>query len=223
MRAVDIRAIRVIRAHPRIDEVDTVLCRFPLRYSYHACYREPTRMKIYTRKGDRGKTGLQGRSQVEKDSPLIGAYGTVDELNSLLGVAVLYLVSATVKNTVLELQRDLFLLGADLANVSASTELRVRRSDWERLEQWIDQYQNALPPLRNFILPGGSAGAAHLHLARTVCRRAERLVVRAMRTEQGINAEVLPYLNRLSDLLFVLARFENKEAGGTEEIWKGRS
>ncbi|RPI23601.1 MAG: ATP:cob(I)alamin adenosyltransferase, partial [Acidobacteria bacterium] len=88
---------------------------------------------------------------------------------------------------------------------------------------WIDGYEKKLPRLKNFILPGGSPGAAQLHLARTVCRRAERLLVRAMRTELAINAQILPYLNRLSDLLFVLARFENMKAGGIEEVWRGKS
>lgn len=179
-------------------------------------------MKIYTRRGDKGKTGLLGESQVDKDSPRIEAYGTVDETNSVLGVASLFLASSRVKSTVKSLQSDLFVVGADLANVSSDNLLRMQRSDWERLEAWIDDYEKDLPELRNFILPGGSPGAARLHLARTVCRRAERLVVRAMKTDPRINPELLIYLNRLSDLLFVLARYENKQAGGTEEIWRGK-
>jgi len=179
-------------------------------------------MKIYTGKGDKGKTGLLGESQVDKDSPRIEAYGTVDETNSVLGLAVSFLVSSRVKNTVKSLQNDLFLVGADLANVSSDNRLRVRQSDWERLENWIDDYEKDLPELRNFILPGGSPGAAQLHLARTVCRRAERLLVHAMKTDDRINADLLIYLNRLSDLLFVLARYENMKAGGVEEIWRGK-
>ncbi len=179
-------------------------------------------MKIYTRRGDKGKTGLLGESQVDKDSPRIEAYGTIDETNSVLGVAVLSLVSPRVKETVSSLQNDLFLVGADLANVSSDNRLRIQRSDWERLENWIDDYEEDLPELKNFILPGGSSGAAQLHLARTVCRRAERLLVSAMKADPRINPELLVYLNRLSDLLFVLARFENMKAGGAEEIWKGK-
>ncbi|MFB3903060.1 MAG: cob(I)yrinic acid a,c-diamide adenosyltransferase [Acidobacteriota bacterium] len=179
-------------------------------------------MKIYTRKGDKGKTGLLGESQVDKDSPRIEAYGTVDETNCVLGVAALVLASPKVKSTVKSLQNDLFIVGADLANVSPNSGLRIQRSDWERLEAWIDDYQKDLPELRHFILPGGSPGAARLHLARSVCRRAERLVVRAMKSDPRINPELLIYLNRLSDLLFVLARFENTKTGGTEEIWRGK-
>ncbi len=179
-------------------------------------------MKIYTRKGDKGKTGLLGESQVDKDSPRIEAYGTVDETNSVLGVALLFLVSSKVKITVKSLQIDLFAVGADLANVSPDNRLRIQQSDWEKLETWIDDYEKELPEIRNFILPGGSPGAARLHLARTVCRRAERLVVRAMKTDTRINPELLIYLNRLSDLLFVLARYENMKAGGIEEIWRGK-
>lgn len=179
-------------------------------------------MKIYTRRGDRGKTGLVGKRQVDKDSPRIEAYGTVDETNAVLGVVALTVISARVKDTVRSLQNDLFAVGADLANVSPEADLRIRQTHWQRLEEWIDGYQKSLTELRNFILPGGSSGAAQLHLARTVCRRAERLLVRAMKTDQGINPELLVYLNRLSDLLFVLARYENMEAGGTEEIWSGK-
>ncbi len=179
-------------------------------------------MKIYTRRGDKGKTGLLGESQVDKDSPRIEAYGTVDEANSVLGVAVLYLVSSRVKKTVKLLQNDMFLVGADLANVSTDNSLRTQKSDWERLENWIDDYEKDLPELRNFILPGGSAGSAQLHLARTVCRRAERLLVRATKADPRIGPDLLIYLNRLSDLLFVLARYENMKAGGTEEIWGGK-
>jgi cob(I)alamin adenosyltransferase len=179
-------------------------------------------MKIYTRKGDKGKTGLLGESEVDKDSLRIEAYGTVDETNSVLGVAASFLVSPRVKKTITSLQNDLFLVGADLANVSSDNRVRIKQSDWARLENWIDDYQRDLPELRNFILPGGSAGAAQLQLARTVCRRAERLVVRAMKGDSRISSDLLIYLNRLSDLLFVLARYENMKAGGTEEIWRGR-
>ncbi len=179
-------------------------------------------MKIYTRKGDKGKTGLLGESQVDKDSPRIEAYGTVDETNSVLGVAAFFLVSSRVKKTVKWLQNDLFLVGADLANVSSDDRVRIHQSDWERLENWIDDYEKDLPELRNFILPGGSAGSAQLQLARTVCRRAERLLVRAMKADTRIGPDLLIYLNRLSDLLFVLARYENMKAGGTEEIWGGK-
>ncbi len=179
-------------------------------------------MKIYTRKGDKGKTGLLGESQVDKDAPRIDAYGTIDETNSVLGVAVLSLVSSRVQKTVKSLQNDLFLVGSDLANVTSDNRLRIQQSDWERLENWIDDYERDLPELRYFILPGGSAGAAQLHLARTVCRRAERLLVRAMKDDTRMSPDLLIYLNRLSDLLFVLARYENMKAGGTEEIWRGK-
>jgi cob(I)alamin adenosyltransferase len=178
-------------------------------------------MKIYTRKGDKGQTSLIGTSRVDKDSPRIQAYGTVDELNSVLGLTVLSAGSPPVRELLGEIQHQLFALGADLAQVSTGKPFRIGEAEWRNLEAEIDRFEEDLPPLRHFILPGGSPGAALLHFARTVCRRAERRAVKAFKSDPTLNPQALTYLNRLSDLLFVLARFENMQAGGAEQIWRG--
>lgn len=176
-------------------------------------------MKLYTRTGDSGETGLYGGQRVRKDHLRVTAYGCVDEANAALGVA------ATLGETerLQQLQAMLFVVGGDLATPLSQGENRVPRvteSDTERLEQEIDLLEAELKPLQNFILPGGTPLAAALHLARTVTRRAERAVVALWDAEQGqVNPEALRYLNRLSDLLFALARWANQSAGQPDIAW----
>lgn len=177
-------------------------------------------MKIYTKKGDRGYTSLFGGASVEKNSLRIKAYGTVDELNSVVGLVLTHPLSDDGKEILNDIQSQLFVLGADLATL-ASKESKIERigtGDIEKLEKWIDTLEENLPALKSFILPGGSPAGATLHLARTVCRRAERHTV-ALNQNDTISAETVIYLNRLSDLLFVLARHENREAGEKETPW----
>ncbi len=182
-------------------------------------------MKIYTRTGDAGETGLFGGARVEKDDTRVEAYGTVDELNSCIGVARALGTSAQTDASLLQIQHDLFTVGAELACVPGKEDkLRmalVAEADIQRLEGWIDQSEAPLEPLKNFVLPGGSPSAAELHRARTVCRRAERRTLTAGRTSP-IRPEVVIYLNRLSDLLFVLARYENHHAGIADIPWRAR-
>lgn len=178
-------------------------------------------MKIYTKKGDEGNTSLFGGDRVPKSSERINAYGTVDELNSVVGLAASYSLSANGKEWLKRVQEALFVLGADLATPPTSEE-RINRIDEEAitvLEECIDEMEEELPPLKNFILPGGSLQGATLHLARTVCRRAERATVACSKDEE-ISALTIKYLNRLSDFFFVLARYENKQAGHPEETWE---
>jgi cob(I)alamin adenosyltransferase len=182
--------------------------------------------RIYTRSGDTGDTGLFGGQRVSKDHPRIEAYGTVDELNAALGLARAQTPDAEMDALLAAVQRDLFTLGSDLATPDdASTRKgkivieRLTPADTERLEQEIDRYQERLPPLTAFILPGGSPLAAALHLARVVCRRAERRCVELSRQE-AVNPGALRYLNRLSDLLFVLARAANHRQGVSDVLWK---
>jgi len=178
-------------------------------------------MKIYTKKGDTGETSLYGGTRVSKSSERIEAYGTVDELNSVIGLAASYSLSP--KGTVLttRVQEMLFVLGADLAT-PPSSKTRINRIGKEEvtfLEEAIDDMEEDLEPLKNFILPGGSHPGATLHLARTVCRRAERAVVTCSKKEEISEAAII-FTNRLSDFLFVLARYENNYAGTPEETWK---
>lgn len=181
-------------------------------------------MKIYTRTGDRGETALFGGGRVRKDHPRVEAYGTVDELNSVLGWAVSQVRDRTVRDRLARLQHDLFSIGAHLAtpperpgrrrpHTPDLPEARVRE-----MEAWMDEADEELPELRAFVLPGGTAGAAALHVARTVCRRAERAVV-TLSGEDEVGETVVPYLNRLSDLLFTLARLESFRDGVSEVEW----
>jgi cob(I)alamin adenosyltransferase len=177
--------------------------------------------RIYTKSGDDGTTGLGDGSRVSKASPRVAAYGTVDEVNSVIGL--LATVAPTEQELLAIIQNDLFDVGADLCVPPvpvepAGSRLRVKASQTKRLEDAIDRLNADLAPLTSFILPGGTAAAAWAHLARTVCRRAEREVVGLMQGEEMVNNEVLLYLNRLSDLLFVLARVYNKERG--DVLWK---
>ena len=181
-------------------------------------------MKIYTRTGDDGTTGLFGGGRVPKTHPRIAAYGTVDEVNSFVGLAAAHLPSddrATVVRLILEdVQADLFVLGADLATPTGAKAVVPRIGDEHvaRLESEIDRLEEDLDPLRRFILPGGSAAGAALHVARTVCRRAERLVIDAAAVDDVSTASAI-YLNRLSDLLFVAARWTNRLEGREESPW----
>ena len=179
-------------------------------------------MKIYTRTGDKGDTSLFGGQRVPKDALRIEAYGTVDELNSVLGIAITGCDDEKLVQVLSRLQTRLFEIGADLATPrppSGKTIRRIEIEDSESLERIIDEFESKLKPLKSFILPGGSPVAARLHFARTVCRRAERCVVRLSRHED-IGEGMTVYLNRLSDLLFVLARYANRRANVAEVRWK---
>ena len=178
-------------------------------------------MAIYTRTGDSGQTSLYSGERVSKGALRVEAYGTLDELNSVLGSANSFDPDPKTARVLLDLQNELFDAGADLAT-SLSARRPVRRTqeaDWRKLESLIDSFQSELPPLKNFILPGGSSAACMLHLARSVCRRAERLMCRLEPEGEDLNPHLLIYLNRLSDLLFVMARFENLASGTGEVIW----
>jgi cob(I)alamin adenosyltransferase len=179
-------------------------------------------MKIYTRTGDGGETSLFGGQRVRKTTARIRAYGTVDELNASLGVAIASGEPDELAETLRQLQQELFMVGADLATPSGTKESRtVRVSDEHirRLESEIDRHDETLEPLKNFILPGGTERAAALHLARTICRRAEREIIELAEQEK-INERVIVYLNRFSDLLFVLARTANARAGENDIPWR---
>lgn len=185
-------------------------------------------MRIYTGTGDTGETGLYGGQRVSKDDLRVEAYGTVDETNAALGMAAFQLnEDAELQTLVVELQRELFTVGADLATplareVQAGKSLvpRVEAAHSARLEETIDRFEATLEPLRQFIVPGGTSGASALHFARAVCRRAERRVVALHHAApETMNVEVIRYLNRLADLLFVLARAANHRAGVPDIPW----
>ncbi|MBI1806651.1 MAG: cob(I)yrinic acid a,c-diamide adenosyltransferase [Ignavibacteria bacterium] len=178
-------------------------------------------MKIYTKTGDKGETSLFGGKRVPKDDLRIEAYGTVDELNSVLGMCRSMNPAREIDEILDEIQHDLFTLGADLAtplDSNRSDLKRIKGTDVARLEKHIDRIDPTLEPLKNFILPGGNQSAALLHFSRTVCRRAERCMVRLAREKQ-VGEEPLTYLNRLSDLLFILARSVNALTKTTETKW----
>ena len=182
-------------------------------------------MKLYTKTGDDGTTGLFGGGRVKKASVRVEAYGTVDELNAALGVARATKLEPFTEGVIAQVQVDLFTLGAELACVPGkegkmSMQL-LDASDAERLEKAIDAAEEGLPPLKTFVLPGGSAQAAALHLARTICRRAERGVLAL--DDTPARSDVVIYLNRLSDLLFVLSRKANLAAGALDVPWHPRS
>lgn len=176
--------------------------------------------RIYTRTGDRGETGLIGGHRVPKDHARVEAYGTVDELNAHLGVVRAQTNDPEFDALLDDVQHRLFDLGAELATPgTTAATLSISAAQVEALERAIDRYQEALPPLREFVLPGGAPLAATLHVARTVARRAERRVVTLARTGP-VRPELLRYLNRLSDLLFMLARAANARAGRPDVTWK---
>ena len=176
-------------------------------------------MKIYTKTGDAGQTSLFGGARVAKNDPRIEAYGTVDELNSVLGVA--RATDAALDADLAAIQSDLFEVGAHLASPGTSRFPGVEPARIEELERRIDAMTGELPPLTSFILPGGSLFAAHLHVARTVCRRAERLVV-GLEDDSEATLSTVRYLNRLSDYLFTAARFANHLAGSHDVPWSKR-
>ncbi|MBI4040568.1 MAG: cob(I)yrinic acid a,c-diamide adenosyltransferase [Deltaproteobacteria bacterium] len=183
-------------------------------------------MKIYTKTGDSGETSLFSGKRVPKDSPYIEAYGTIDELSSCLGLAISFLKDSDLKKILTQIQHTLFEVGTDLATAfddpqakAATFIKRLKDEETTQLEKWIDTYDPTLPALKNFILPSGTSAAVALHIGRTVCRRAERLVTTLIR-EKKANPKVLLYLNRLSDLLFVLARAVNHLAKEPETIWE---
>jgi len=182
-------------------------------------------VKIYTRAGDDGTTGLLGAGRVAKDDPRIEAYGTVDELNAVLGLArSTGGLDPDADGLVARLQDDLFAVGAALADPDPAGKFHnaVTEDHASRLEAEIDRLESELPPLTRFILPGGTPAAAQLHLARTVCRRAERLVVRlGQRPDGAVPPRLVAYLNRLSDFLFVMARAVNHRSGSGDIPWTG--
>jgi cob(I)alamin adenosyltransferase len=179
-------------------------------------------VKIYTRTGDGGDTGLFDGTRVPKSDPRVATYGDVDELNAWLGLARADVADDQLSGMLQAIQRDLFALGARLADPAKKIAQRVTKAavtseDISRLEGWIDLLETELPPLRRFILAGGSRGGAVLHVARTICRRAERAMVSLGR--DAFEPELLVYVNRLSDLLFVMARAVNHRAGVPEMEW----
>ncbi len=183
----------------------------------------PRLNRIYTKTGDEGTTGLGGGQRVPKDSRRVVTYGTVDELNSQIGVALATGLCDRLTTELAVIQNELFDLGSDLCWPSDDPRRAriptVEERHVEKLERLIDEFNGVVGDLTNFLLPGGAAGAAQLHVARTICRRAEREAVRLGRDE-AIGEFVLPYLNRLSDALFVMARYENHERGVPEPLWQ---
>jgi cob(I)alamin adenosyltransferase len=172
--------------------------------------------KIYTRTGDDGTTGLGDGTRVGKDSARVTAYGTVDELNSSIGMVLACDIDERMREVLTQVQHDLFDLGGELCIPGMAM---VHGTDIDRLEQALDAFNENLPPLKEFILPGGGIAAAHCHLARTICRRAEREVVTLARHD-AVRPEAMRYLNRLSDLLFVLARVLARASGHGEVLWQ---
>ena len=185
----------------------------------------PRLTKIYTRQGDQGKTKLSGGQLVPKDSSRVAAYGSVDELNSQIGVALSFGLTDKLAEILPVIQNELFHLGSDLSFLEEDKDRivipQVEAHHVKQLEILIDEMMDIVGPLKNFILPGGSPGAAQLHVARTVCRRAERDVITLARLEP-IGSFVISYLNRLSDALFVMSRYENFQKGIPEPLWNSR-
>jgi cob(I)alamin adenosyltransferase len=180
-------------------------------------------LKIYTKRGDAGETGLLAGPRVAKDHRRVASYGEVDELSAALGLAKAHSRDRNLSLLLREVQRDLFAIGAQLADPSARVAGRkakagVSTARIRTLERAIDARERQMPPLKAFILPGGSRLGSFLHVARTVCRRAERSIVALSRAE-GVDPRILAYVNRLSDLLFVLARYENHRSGEPEDKW----
>jgi len=180
-------------------------------------------MKIYTKTGDKGETGLFGGERVSKNNLRLNAYGSIDELNSFLGLAVIEVTNNEIKNVLKDLQNKLFVLGSDLATpeTEKNAKLKITRlpdSYITDTEKTIDKFEAQLDELKNFILPGGSKGSAILHVCRTISRRAEREVV-ALKNTEHIGENIVIFLNRLSDLFFVLSRFENKYSDIPDTKW----
>ncbi len=186
---------------------------------------KPRKSKLYTRGGDAGKTSLFGGRRVAKDHPRVVAYGTVDELNSALGVSISFIKQRKLVSQLNAIQNELFNIGAELASdkpvrrgKKRSGAFQLQSANTEVIERLIDDYDARVPPLKTFILPSGTSASATMQHARTVCRRAERNVVTLARKEK-INPEIVAYLNRLNDLLFALARYLNKTARIRELLW----
>ena len=177
-------------------------------------------MKIYTKTGDDGNTGLQGNFRIAKSHPRIMAYGTVDEANAAIGIVLTNALDGDVSQLLSQIQNDLFLLGSDLSNQNLNDlKNRVSLEMVEKLEKSIDLFELELSPLTNFILPGGNLAAAQTHQVRTIVRRGETLVVK-LSDKDEINSNCIKYLNRLSDLMFVLGRLINKRKGIEDILWK---
>ena len=177
-------------------------------------------MKIYTKTGDDGNTGLQGNFRIAKSHPRIMAYGTVDEANAAIGIVLTNALDGDVSQLLSQIQNDLFLLGSDLSNQNLNDlKNRVSLEMIEKVEKSIDLFELELSPLTNFILPGGNLAAAQTHQVRTIVRRAETLVVK-LSDKDEINSNCIKYLNRLSDLMFVLGRLINKRKGIEDILWK---
>ena len=185
----------------------------------------PRITKVYTRTGDDGSTSLGIKTRVAKDSARVEAYGTVDELNSVLGMVLAGALDPSLRAPLERVQNDLFHLGSDLAVPEEEKDSfpvpRIEERHVTMLEQWMDGWSEELEPLANFVLPGGAPGAAALQLARAVCRRAERRVV-TLAGSEPVGAFAVRYLNRLSDALFVAARYENVKRGVAEPVWDSR-
>lgn len=180
-------------------------------------------MKIYTKTGDKGETGLFGGERVSKHSTRLDAYGSVDELNSFIGLAITEIQNGEIKNILKDIQQKLFVVGSDLAapQTEKNEKLKITRTPDNYIgetEKLIDKFDSQLNELKNFILPGGSKGAALLHICRTIARRAEREIV-ALKNTDEIGDNIVIYLNRLSDLFFVLSRFENKHLNIPDTKW----
>ncbi|MFN3021650.1 cob(I)yrinic acid a,c-diamide adenosyltransferase [Chryseobacterium sp. TY3] len=183
--------------------------------------------KVYTKTGDKGETGLYGGTRISKASSRVESYGNIDELNAFMGVAKSYVTDSRVLEQLKKIQFDLFTVGSEaatpvdklfLANGKARLALVISEKEIEELEQWIDAFEEELEPLQYFILPGGGKAATHFHVARTVCRRAERSMVFLNESEE-VRPELIKYLNRLSDYLFVLSRYISKIENEPEEYW----
>ncbi|MBN2043747.1 MAG: cob(I)yrinic acid a,c-diamide adenosyltransferase [Anaerolineales bacterium] len=186
----------------------------------------PKITKIYTKTGDDGTTALGSRIRVPKNDLRIETYGTVDELNSLIGLAISYSLADKIASELKVIQNTLLHLGSDLAFPEEDKREwqvpRIEEKHIEQMEGWIDELSAEVGPLANFILPGGTSGAATLQVARTVCRRAERMAV-SLSAQQPVNPLNLSFLNRLSDLLFVMGRYENQQKGVEEPLWDSRA
>lgn len=181
-------------------------------------------MKIYTKKGDEGKTGLIGGTRVPKNAIRIDAYGTVDELNSFLGVVRDHDIDAKYKAQIIEIQDRLFTIGSSLASDPEKSNMKIpdlKESDIETLENWMDEMDAALPELRFFVLPGGHTAVSFCHVARCVCRRAERIIVE-LNEKEFVAPLVLAYMNRLSDYIFVLGRKITQDLDAPEQAWQPR-
>jgi cob(I)alamin adenosyltransferase len=181
-------------------------------------------MKIYTKTGDKGETSLLTGERVPKNSQIIEAYGTIDELNSFIGLAIAEAENKAIKQLLKKIQNQLFLVGADLASPDKKgnkklEELRIPKEFYLEAEEAIDHFESGLEELKNFILPGGTKLSGLLHLCRTIARRAERKVA-ALKGDMNVEENIIIFLNRLSDLFFVLARYENKTSGVSDIIWK---